>query len=170
MSARVHLPNSCSSSCSWSFGNSLIGVGATDPMRVPPAMAFQMVWFDRRNHDWYGSGAPKTGLSPKKGSLVAQNSCASAVSLTSWSARALGLSSLIHLAKELVLPLIRPCNEVTFALSILKLGEGPGWSASPSLGTRVQLSQRGLWRLGVFEKLRVGQYCLPKKAKRLYLQ
>jgi hypothetical protein len=157
MAARVHLPNSCSSSCSWSFGNSLIGVGATDPMRVPPAMAFQMVWFDRRNHDWYGSGAPKTGLSPKKGSLLAQNSCASAVSLTSWSAMALGLSSLIHLAKELVFPLMCPCKEVTLALRILKLAWGPGRSASPSLGTRVQLVQRGLRQFAVFEKLSIGQ-------------
>ncbi len=118
--------------------------GATAPTRVPRAIAFQMVWLVLRSQDWYGNAAPNTGLSPKKGKRLAQNCCASAVSPTSWSARALGLSSLIHLANELFLPLRCPCREVTLALIILKLEEGPGFSASPSLGTRVQLSQRGL--------------------------
>ncbi len=75
-----------------------MGVGARAPTNAPPAMAFQIVELLFPSHVCAGSGAPKIGFNPKKGSLVEQYLCASDVSLVSCSARALGFNSAIHLS------------------------------------------------------------------------
>ncbi len=90
----------------WVSREFMYGVGAMAPSSVPPAIAFHIVRLLLFCQDWYGSGAPNTGFNRKKGSLAVQICWASVVSLTSWSARALGSNSFIHMTRELCLHLM----------------------------------------------------------------
>ncbi len=69
---------------------------------------------------------------PKAGNLDEQNDCASAERRASCSARALGLSSSIHLFRADCLPLMCGCKAVTLPEIIRNNSAGPGFLASPS--------------------------------------